>query len=754
MKYENELWGKGEFLHERYKKKHLYISNFIDIITKFQNSCLNFSKSLLLIISRKYQLLEEKDNSIYNTVQKLLSFIELQSQEYNELYDNIKTNILEPTIKVLEELNRKEKDLFNLYLKSKNQYINSKTNLEKAQKEYENSIKICEKVIHNAKISESNPLVSDEEKDKNTNKTNSFINNSKNLENKYFACVEEANKMRENEYKQEKDLLNFYQQIDSDNYNNIKGMIGIFLVFIKKMSESIINAIESLSNQYKNINIANDLNIFIQNNKSAQKPDEQIIFIPYSPEATLKTTSISGGDDEENQKLQINYEVISTLRKSFRNICQDLNMEIETQKNRLRILTFKVFRIGPNINFSEEEKNELLSYLKIPEFRAFFIINLSKQRTRGRYKRGEKLIEDLADILDFILKISEKENNFEDAKNCIILGQTFYSEIQITKDNNTEIYKRYLLEYIINNKWLKSIPFWEGIIDFMINKEIDKNKSINEDLFNNETLEERKTRISNIAFSQLLSYSNNMIDFYIKRDLIKNVIDLFVKKYNIEKDMAQMIYENLENAPQKPPILPIIRKNKKKEFKSKRKLSIKINRNFDFKNIELDFIENTNKKNKSVDKYKTKLKFEENKHILKRTNELSKSYWKTNQEDDDNDDDNESESISNKNSSNIDNNKNLIRKTSYEKENNNINNKYNFTSTISFDISNIKLDIKKNLNEEEIKDNNNEKIENNEKMENDEKMENNKKMENKEKMENNENNENNVENKKEDKTDN
>ena len=35
--------------------------------------------------------------------------------------------------------------------------------MEKAQKEYENSIKICEKVIHNAKISESNPLVSDEE---------------------------------------------------------------------------------------------------------------------------------------------------------------------------------------------------------------------------------------------------------------------------------------------------------------------------------------------------------------------------------------------------------------------------------------------------------------------------------------------------------------------------------------------------------------------------------------------------------------
>ena len=46
LKYENELWGKVDFLHDRYKKKHLYVSNFIEIITKYQNACLNFSKSL------------------------------------------------------------------------------------------------------------------------------------------------------------------------------------------------------------------------------------------------------------------------------------------------------------------------------------------------------------------------------------------------------------------------------------------------------------------------------------------------------------------------------------------------------------------------------------------------------------------------------------------------------------------------------------------------------------------------------------
>ena len=684
MKYENELWGKVEFLHERYKKKHLYISNFIDIITRFQSSCLNFSKSLLIIVNKNYQLLEVKDNSIHTTIENLVSFIELQSKEYNELYNNIKKNILEPTTKIFYESNLQEKDLYSLYIKSRNQYINSKTYLEKVQKEYENSFKACEKIIHNAKIAESNPLSSNEEKDKNMNKANSFINNSKSVENKYFTCVEEANKMRENEYYKEKDLLNFYQKIDSDNYNNLKGMIGIFLAYIKKLSESTVNSIETLSNHYKNINITNDLNNFIQNNKSDKKPDEQINFIPYSPEANLKSSSISG-DDEENQKLQINYEVIAILRKSFRNICQDLNMEVETQKNRLRILTFKIFKIGPNINFNQEEKEELISYLKIPEFRAFFIINLSKQRTKGRFKRGEKLIEDLAEILDFILEISEKERNYEDAKNCIILGQTFYSEIEIVKDNKKEIYKRYLLDYILDNKWLKSISFWEEIINFMIEREINKSQEINKNS-TNETLEERKTRISNIGFSQLLSYTNNMIDFYIKKDIIKNVINLFVKKYDIEKNMAEMIYENLENTPEKLPILPIIKKGKKKNIKLKRSFSLKFIRNYDFKKKNFESIEINKKSNYTPKKYITKIKKRFNLNL-------------------DDNNDNDSLKTSNKNNSNIvDDSLLQIRKASYTKESNNVNNKINFTSKISFDISNIKLDIKKNLNEEEIKD--------------------------------------------------
>ena len=157
MKYEQELWGKVEFLHERYKKKHLYVSNFIDMINKFQYACLNYSKSLSAIINKNYQLVEEKNNSIFSTIDILLSFINLQSKEFFELFNNIKINILEPTTKVLEELNHKEKDLYNSYTKSKTLYNNSKINLEKAKKDYETNLKFCEKTIYNAKTAETNP---------------------------------------------------------------------------------------------------------------------------------------------------------------------------------------------------------------------------------------------------------------------------------------------------------------------------------------------------------------------------------------------------------------------------------------------------------------------------------------------------------------------------------------------------------------------------------------------------------------------
>ena len=161
------------------------------------------------------------------------------------------------------------------------------------------------------------------------------------------------------------------------------------------------------------------------------------------------------------------------------------------------------------------------------------------QKTTGKFARSARLMQDLKDIVTQILEISEIENDYESAKNCIILSQTFYID---DKDHN----KIYLFESIIDNKWLTSTEFWYGVIECMIDQEFQKNESSNKEINAKETEEEKAKRISNIAFSQVLPYTNNMLDFKMDKNVILEVINSFVEKYKIESDFAEAIINNVK----------------------------------------------------------------------------------------------------------------------------------------------------------------------------------------------------------------
>ena len=167
------------------------------------------------------------------------------------------------------------------------------------------------------------------------------------------------------------------------------------------------------------------------------------------------------------------------------------------------------------------------------------IFNLTKHKVFFAFARSARLMQDLKVIVTQILEISEVEKDYESAKNCIILSQTFYID---DKDHN----KIYLFESIIDNKWLTSTEFWYGVIECMIDQEFQKNESSNKEINAKETEEEKAKRISNIAFSQVLPYTNNMLDFKMDKNVILEVINSFVEKYKIESDFAEAIINNVK----------------------------------------------------------------------------------------------------------------------------------------------------------------------------------------------------------------
>ena len=543
--YVEKLWGKIDFLHEKTLKEHSNLNIFSEIITKYQQALTDFSKSIDNIKHKNADIVDakEKGNTIDLTITNFKQALKSHVDEFKECSNHMKKSIINPIIKTIDDKYTEEKELYYQYNKSKNLYNNSKINLEKARKEFEASAKICESNIFNMIQSKYQALNSEEDLVKYEERMKLSITSTKNLEDKYYKLLEDTNKARENEINKQKELLKFYQIINTDFYLKLNCIISYFIPMVKKMFTSILLSMDALDYRFKNINIQQDMNNFIEKNKTDFKRDDPIPFIPYTPEADL-TKNFAGIEKKELETLDINYQVISTMHQNFRDIRKDLNMIEEEKKYRLRFLCTQIFKIGPGISFNPKEKKELINLLKEPFYKSYFLVTLSKQRTKGRFQRSETLIKDLSDIIHNILDESQKNKDYESAKNCIILSQTFFHE----KKNQNDIKKIYLFDYIKNYKWLQSLDFWEGIIEHMIQNEIAKNEEVNKkNNVINETQEDIKSRLSNIGFSQVLSYSNNMIEFKIEKKDITKIVDSFIKKYGIEESMAEAIYENIKN---------------------------------------------------------------------------------------------------------------------------------------------------------------------------------------------------------------
>ena len=205
----------------------------------------------------------------------------------------------------------------------------------------------------------------------------------------------------------------------------------------------------------------------------------------------------------------------------------------------MRETLYKLFE-----KYNDETRDKVEEYIKDERTYYFFLILLSKLRTNNRFEQGQQLIEFLGRIMISILDYAEKNKLYEYAKNCIILSQTFFYK----KNDNDEKY--YLLEKIRNHKWLVTNDFWINFLDVMISKEINKFLLIHpeitiEDVLNrSEEIDAKmKSKISELLFSQLLPYVNNMHEFNISLKDIVNITETFNSKYNyMEESQIQAIF--------------------------------------------------------------------------------------------------------------------------------------------------------------------------------------------------------------------
>ena len=545
-KYEEKLINKIkiESMHKRYQNNFLYLKSFRDMIQLYEESCHEFSKKLSSINCKFIS--DNKTNiylqSINEACFEIFRYLLGQSEIYKNLFsslDKLITSI--PKEQKYMPLEKNERDLYN---KSKNlnkEYDSSKNNFNKIKTDYNNNFINLEKAYRD--IEENK--IDKNEKNKHDIKVKKTIDTIKNLNNKYSMATQDINKKKEEKIKNEKALLSLYQNADYQMLDQIKDTIGKFIDLLKAKSEDNMKLLNNLFQKREGINITKDINNYINEFKNKQIEEEHFQFEHYIPQAKLITDKICA-DEKEAHILNVNYRVISALKKDFNDICQEIDMAKEKEKYNLRILTHKIFNQQKDSKFSPETlekiKNNLTSLLKIEENRKYMIIALSNQRTKNRFNRSPELIQILGLILKQILEYSEKEKNYEDAKHCIIISQTFYYEDEKTKK------KIYLFEYIKKNKWLKSIEFWNEITTYMIQQDIENNDRIlGKEALKKETNLQRRERKSQVGLSQLLTFSENMIDFKLKKNQIFEIINKKIENFEITDSFKTLIYEHINS---------------------------------------------------------------------------------------------------------------------------------------------------------------------------------------------------------------
>ena len=120
---------------------------------------------------------------------------------------------------------------------------------------------------------------------------------------------------------------------------------------------------------------------------------------------------------------------------------------------------------------------------------------------------------------------------------AIILSKTYYK-----LENDKKIYIQNLIK---NNDYFKTKDFWEELLIYSISKEIIRSKKRDEDntIGTEDILNEKN---ANIVFSQLLSLIDNMFDFDVDGEMIKQIIDPRIEYYKVNDKLKKTIYDVIE----------------------------------------------------------------------------------------------------------------------------------------------------------------------------------------------------------------
>ena len=539
--------------------------DYMQCINNYKVITNDYLKKLMMLQDKfKYKLTgKEKDNMKYKNVNTnhifsltspISKIIDKQIENLQMFIDGINGQI-ENNNKVIKEKEILSNKFQLMFEEARKDLLKKYREIDKLRDIYKMNMANTEDMINKYynKKDNNNTITKDQMKN--------MISSTKKIEKDYKNLINSTKLYEETFDSLYLSSLENFKKLSSETSNQMKDSIIDFIVLFKNNVKMQLSEIDMYLPELSDLDEVKVIeNIIIssyrKNNKLIHvKPDK------YKLKIFQKKNEIEEGNEAEenlNTNLMLNLEdgfeemllikdealikTIKMMRENFE-LFEDnnLNLEIEEEKIKCLQLTQKIFNLeNPKSqnNFpTEEEIDQLDKLLDKHHNRVVFLQQLSEFRNKGKFEISQKTFDIFDKLFNTMINTVQRDNDFHAVKNAIIISQTYY--IKGEKEND----KIYLQKRIQNNEIFKSQKFWEEFLEFSINKEIVN--CVSNDVKSGNILKENRRetedKMSNIAFSQIVPYTDNMKEFGLDKEIIKQVVFPRMEKYKMSDELIESI---------------------------------------------------------------------------------------------------------------------------------------------------------------------------------------------------------------------
>ena len=532
-------------------------SAFLDYIKQYHFLSVEFHQKLLLL------------NTTYkDKISEISKKIAKKKLDFSQIFDFINSipKILDSYIENLlfftEEINKQinlfdDKNIEQIVLTCKKELKSKVEEIDKIKQNFFNEMEKTEIITYNYYYLQPkyNSNIPEKYRDENIynikeGEMDMKILDTKELENRYKEHINEGRKKENTFLENSKFHCENIKKFSNELMEKIKHLVLNFLMSLKNNFQLPEKEITSFLPQL----IKLDKNIKLDKIMEQHFINQKIGTFLFNPEIyKMKIFQRSKKNKENNDifneiedkiveledsidRTYLILDEISLLTiqkmKCFQLInIKDLNLEEEKEKIKMNHLTIKLlsnikkeYTEKEELNITQNELDLIESLLEKRCNRIVFLHKLNKFRALGNYMVTKVLYSIISKYFIKILNFIKKDYDVFPAKNVIVLSQTYY---MIEKEE-----KIYIQEDIKEHEIFKDNKFWENLFNFFMNKEIQKlRKSF--DL--NEEKSDEKSHYNKLAFGQIMTICNNMLEFGYNRDDIYKFIEPKIKYYNLDE---------------------------------------------------------------------------------------------------------------------------------------------------------------------------------------------------------------------------